>query len=90
MSDPLRVPRFRRGTRLRFDAVRDAWILLAPEKLFMPDAIAVEILKLVDGERTIVAIVDELAARFAAPRAVIDRDVAEAFEKLALRGAVEL
>ncbi|HTG38894.1 pyrroloquinoline quinone biosynthesis peptide chaperone PqqD [Sphingomonas sp.] len=90
MSGDLRVPRFRRGTRFRFDAVRDAWILLAPEKLFMPDAIAVEILKLVDGERTIEGIVDELVARFAAPRAVIDRDVAAAFEKLALRGAVEL
>ncbi len=90
MSGDLRVPRFRRGTRLRFDAVRDAWILLAPEKLFMPDAIAVEILKLVDGERTIGAIVDDLAGRFATPRAVIDRDVAEALEELARRGAVTL
>lgn len=90
MSGALRVPKFRRGTKFRFDAVRDAWVLLAPEKLFMPDEIAVEILKLVDGDRTIDAMVDDLAARFAAPRSVIDRDVAAALEKLAMRGAVEL
>lgn len=90
MSDGSRVPRFRRSVRFRFDKVRDAWILLAPEKVFIPDEIAVEILKLVDGVRSLDAIVDELAARFAAPREVIAGDVARALEDLSLRGAVQL
>jgi pyrroloquinoline quinone biosynthesis protein D len=84
------IPRFRRGVKFRFDAVRQCWVLLAPEKLFMPDEIAVEILKLVDGERSLDAIVDDLAARFDAPRDLIATDVAAALQDLAVRGAVQL
>ncbi len=84
------VPTFRRGVKFRFDAVRNAWVLLAPEKLFMPDETAVEILKLVDGTRSIDAIVDDLAARFDAPREMIAEDVAATFANLSTRGAVQL
>lgn len=84
------VPRFRRGVKFRFDAVRQTWVLLAPEKLFMPDEIAVEILKLVDGERSIDGIVDDLAARFQAPRDLIATDVTAALQDLSVRGAVQL
>lgn len=90
MTDGTTVPAFRRGVKFRFDAVRDAWVLLAPEKLFMPDQIGMEILKLVDGARSIDAIVADLAARFNAPREVIAADVIAALEDLALRGAVQL
>ena len=90
MTGGAAVPAFRRGVKFRFDAVRDAWVLLAPEKLFLPDAIAVEILKLVDGARSIDAIVDDLAARFAAPREQIAKDVTAALQDLSTRGAVQL
>ena len=90
MTQLTAVPSFRRGVKLRFDAVRDAWVLMAPEKLFLPDEIAVEILKLVDGERSIDAIVDALAARFTAPRDLIAVDVAAALEDLSAKGAVLL
>jgi pyrroloquinoline quinone biosynthesis protein D len=90
MSIGAAVPSFRRGVRLRFDAVRGSWVLLAPEKLFMPDEIAVEILKLVDGKRSIDAIVGDLAARFQAPRDLIATDVIGALQDLAVRGAVQL
>ena len=90
MTDGTAIPAFRRGVKFRFDTVRDAWVLLAPEKLFMPDEIAVEILKLVDGARTIDAIADDLAARFDAPRDMIATDVTAALEDLAARGAVQL
>ena len=90
MSSGGAIPAFRRGVKFRFDAVRDAWVLLAPEKLFMPDEIAVEILKLVDGERSIDGIVDDLAARFDAPRALIATDVARVLDDLSTRGAVQL
>lgn len=84
------VPRFGAGVKFRFDKVRDAWILLAPERLFMPDEHAVEILKLVDGERTLGAIADALAARFEAPRDVIMTDVAALLRDLADKGALRL
>lgn len=90
MSGESRVPRFRRGVRFRYDQVRGAWVLLAPEKLYVPDEVAVEILKLVDGERPIGAIADDLASRFDAPRELIVRDTAAALEDLSLRGALEL
>jgi len=84
------IPAFRRGVAFRYDAVRDVWVLLAPEKLFLPDEIAVEILKLVDGTRSIDAIVDDLAGRFAAPRAEIAGDVVATLEDLSAKGAVRL
>nr|WP_087575812.1 pyrroloquinoline quinone biosynthesis peptide chaperone PqqD [Sphingomonas sp. CDS-1] len=90
MTDEAAIPAFRRGVKFRFDAVRDAWVLLAPEKLFMPDEIAVEILKLVDGERSIRAIVDDLAARFDAPRELIATDVIAALNDLSARGGIQL
>ncbi len=90
MSKGTGAPRFKRGVKFRFDAVRDAWVLLAPEKLFMPDEIAVEILKLVDGARSLDAIIDDLAIRFDAPRDLIATDVGVVLQDLSARGAVEL
>jgi pyrroloquinoline quinone biosynthesis protein D len=90
MTDGASIPAFRRGVKFRFDAVREQWVLLAPEKLFMPDEIAVEILQLIDGARTIDMIVDDLAARFEAPRDEIAGDVIATLDDLASRGAVQL
>ena len=90
MNNAPQTPRFRRGVKLRFDKVRDAWVLLAPEKLFVPDEIAIEILKLIDGFRSIDAIADDLAARFNAPRDVIIADVRAVLDDLSVRGAIQL
>lgn len=84
------VPRLGVGVKFRFDKVRDAWVLLAPERLFQPDEIAVEILKLIDGIRTIGAIADTLAARFEAPRDLVLADVATLLQDLADKGVVSL
>jgi pyrroloquinoline quinone biosynthesis protein D len=84
------VPCLRRGVKFRFDQVRGAWVLLAPERLFLPDPIAVEVLKLTDGERTLGTIIDDLAGRFAAPRATIAADVVALLRDLAEKGAVRL
>ncbi len=91
MSTPEQaVPRFRPGVKLRFDPVRKAWVVLAPERLFLPDEQAVEILKLVDGARNLGAIADDLAARFAAPREIIIADVGAILGDLAEKGAIAL
>lgn len=82
------VPRFGAGVKFRFDKVRGAWVLLAPERLFQPDETAVEILKLIDGVCTIGAIADTLAARFAAPRDLIAADVVIVLQDLADKGVI--
>ena len=61
--------------RFRFDDTRKAWVVLAPERLLLPDEQAVEILRLVDGKRDVDAIIDELAGQFDARREVIAGDV---------------
>ena len=84
------VPAFNRGFRLRHDAVRKAWVVLAPERLFMLDEPAVEVLKLVDGTRTVPDIVDALAAKFDAPRETIAADVSAMLQDLVVKGAIRL
>ena len=72
----------------RFDATRQRWIMMAPERLMLPDEQAVEILKLVDGKVSVAAIVDTLAARFNAPREEIAGDVTEMLQDLADKGCL--
>ena len=84
------VPAFNRGFRLRHDPVRDAWVILAPERLLLLDEIGVEVLKLVDGVRTVPEIVDTLATRFNAPRGEIAADVETMLHDLAEKGAIRL
>ena len=84
------APAFNRGFRLRFDAVREAWVVLAPERLFVLDAPAAEVLKLVDGVRDVPGIVDALAERFNAPRDTIADDVAAMLLDLSDKGAIRL
>ena len=68
-------PRLPRGVKLRRDEVRGRWTLLAPERIFEVDATAAAVLQLCDGERDLAAIVADLAARYNAPAAVIEKDV---------------
>ena len=84
------VPAFGPGVRLREDAVRGGWVVLAPERLFMPDDHALAVLQLVDGARNMGAIIDELAARFDAPRDLIAGDVATMLQDLAGKGVIRL
>lgn len=76
-------PRLAPGVRLHFDKTRDAWLLLAPERVIEMEGPAVEILKRCDGTRSVDQIVDELAAVFAADRAVIADDVVDIVNDLA-------
>ncbi len=69
------VPRLPRGVRVEYDKARDRWLLLAPERLLKLDQIAVEILKCVDGEATVKAIIDDLSRKFDADRDRVSQDV---------------
>ena len=80
--------RFAPHVKFRHDETRGRWVVLAPERLLLPDEQAVEILKLVDGVRSVDAVIDLLAARFDAPRAVIAADVTAMLQDLADKGVV--
>ncbi len=90
MTAETTVPCFSPGVRMREDAVRGGWVVLAPERLFMPDEHALEVLKLVDGTLTVGEIVDSLATRYNAPRDVIAGDVVAMLQDLAGKGAIRL
>jgi pyrroloquinoline quinone biosynthesis protein D len=88
VTDEAVCPALAAGVKFRFDTVRQAWVILAPERLFLPDEQAVAILDLVDGARTLGAIIDDLAARFDAPRDLIAGDVATMLQDLADKGVL--
>lgn len=88
MSDETVIPGFAAGVKFRFDAVRQAWIVLAPERLFLPDEQAVAILQLIDGTRTLGAIIDGLASQFDASRTLIAEDVTTMLQDLVDKGVL--
>jgi pyrroloquinoline quinone biosynthesis protein D len=75
-----------RHARLKFDATRQVWVILAPERVLAPDAIAVEVLQLCDGVRSVAQMVDQLAAKYAADRDAISTDVVAMLQDLADKG----
>jgi pyrroloquinoline quinone biosynthesis protein D len=75
-----------RHARLKFDETRQVWVILAPERVLAPDEIAVEVLHLCDGARSVAEMVDELAAKYAADRADISTDVVAMLQDLADKG----
>ncbi len=82
------VPRLPRHIKLRFDEMRQHWVLLAPERVLLPDEIAVEILLRCDGSATIGSIAKTLAEKFQAPHEEVERDVIELLQDLADKGTV--
>lgn len=63
------------GVRLTFDKARDCWVVLAPERVLVPDETALEILQRCNGTRAVDEIVDELASVYSADRGEIAQDV---------------
>ena len=51
-----------RHAKLKFDETRQVWVILAPERVLAPDEIAVEVLQLCDGVRSVADMADQLAA----------------------------
>jgi pyrroloquinoline quinone biosynthesis protein D len=73
----------------RFDDTRQRWIMMAPERLMLPDEQAVEILQLVDGKTSVGGLIDSLAAKYSqAPRELIAKDVTSMLQDLADKGCL--
>src|SRR5947199_10005203 len=75
-----------RHAKLKFDETRQVWVILAPERVLAPDEIAVEVLKLCDGVRSVADLIEQLAAKYAAPRDAISTDVIAMLQDLADTG----
>ena len=75
-----------RHAKLKFDETRKVWVILAPERVLAPDEIAVEVLKLCDGMRSVADMIDLLAEKYAAPRDTIAADVIAMLQDLADKG----
>ena len=84
-------PRLPRGVRLVNNEAQGGWVLLAPERVFKADTIAVEILKRCTGLASVDAIVNDLAKDFpGAPRERIHADVVKLISGLADKKLLEL
>ena len=81
-------PRLAPHVRLKFDERRDQWVVLAPERLLMPDEIAVEVLHRCDGRTSIAAMIDGFAATFDAGREEIAEDVLALVQELVDKGVL--
>jgi pyrroloquinoline quinone biosynthesis protein D len=86
MMEEAAMPRLARGVRLKFDQARDCWVVLAPERVIMPDETALEILRRCDGETSLGAIIDALAADYDAGRETIAADVQALMAELRRNG----
>ena len=75
--------------KLRHDAGRGRWVLLAPERVLTPDETAVAVLKLCDGKRSVEEIAEALAKDYAAPVDVIRKDVLDLLQGLADKGYIK-
>jgi len=80
------VPALKRGIRRKFDATRNAHVLLGPERVIVLDDIAAAILELVDGENSVARIAGVLAARFAEDAGLVETDVKEFVTELMEKG----
>ena len=80
-------PRLARLVRLEWDPVRESHVLLAPEGVLVLNQTGATILRLCDGERTVVEIVEELRARY---DRVAGDEVREFLGRLADKRWVEL
>jgi len=81
----LRIPPH---VKFRYDETRRRWVVLAPERLLLPDDLSVEILRLVDGKHSLDDIVDALMAKFSAQREEILTDVRALLQDLADKGTL--
>ena len=88
MIEGTTVLRFPSHVKFRFDDTRQRWVVLAPERLLLPDDLSVEILQMVDGKNAVDDIVDALMAKFSAQREEILGDVRALLQDLADKGTL--
>ena len=81
-------PAFPRHIRLQHHHATGRWVIQAPERIFHLDAIAVAVLQLCDGARTVEQVALELSVSYNAPRERILADITPMLQELADKGIV--
>ena len=87
MTDTVKIsadskPVLPKGVRLT-ENPQQGWVLVAPERVFKADQIAVTILKRCDGVITVAQMADEFATAYKAPRERIEADIIGLLQSLA-------
>jgi pyrroloquinoline quinone biosynthesis protein D len=91
VAGPTSLPRLALHARLRFDKVRECWTIQAPERTFMLDAIAHEIISRCDGAASVNAIVGDLCSVYSdAPRDTVEADVLRLIQDFVDKGVMML
>jgi coenzyme PQQ biosynthesis protein PqqD len=75
--------------RLRFDRKSSRYMLLYPERGLVLNPTAADVLQLCTGERTVGAIVDELARKYGQEALAVERQVMDFLRTMADRGLVQ-
>ncbi len=78
-----------RHVKLRHDAARGTWTILAPERVFTPDEIAVAVLQRCDGKRTVEDMAQDLSGIYDAPKERILADIVAMLQELSDKGVVK-
>jgi pyrroloquinoline quinone biosynthesis protein D len=68
-------PVLKRHVRLQYDKVRAAWALLSPERVFWPNEVSLDILRLCDGRHSVAQMIVLLGDQYGADEAEIAPDV---------------
>ena len=88
---PDSVPRLAPHMKLRFDKARDIWTIQAPERSFMLDPIAHQVVSLCDGVQTVSLVIEDLCLLFPdAPADIIEADVFKLIQDLADKSVLAL
>jgi pyrroloquinoline quinone biosynthesis protein D len=82
-------PALPKHIKMRHDAGRNRWIILAPERVFDPDETAVAVLKLCDGQRSVNDIATILSQEYQAPIEEITNDIVAMLQDLSDKGVVK-
>ena len=75
MVSPDTVPSLPRHVRIQFDAVRQAFAVLSPERVFWPNEVSLDILRHCDGTSTVSRIVADLSAEYGAAEEDVAADI---------------
>jgi pyrroloquinoline quinone biosynthesis protein D len=68
-------PVLKRHVRLQYDKVREAWALLSPERVFWPNEVSLDILRLCNGQHSVAQMITLLSDQYGADEAEITPDV---------------
>lgn len=82
------APQLAPHVKMRFDKARDRWVVMAPERMLVPDEIAVEILQRCDGLLSVDAMADQFAKAYDAPLDEVKADIVAMLQDLADKGFI--